>query len=125
MTFPRQPPASVIAPSNQSPWVGRVERADDRFTTTQLYYMARLGRTADEPGECITVFREATQREMYWARGEAPPVYQFDCPVIGRRRDGKVHVIAPGGDKKWVFRNGWVDQPHHLNRHLLNKGEAQ
>lgn len=124
MKFPRQPDHVVISPSGWSPWIGWGETLQSRFTRAQVSEMKRKGIDTESP-TAITVFREATQREMVWGRGDAPPVFQFDCPVLSTTRDGRLRVIAPNGDVKIVLRNGWAHEPHHLNRHLLTKGEAQ
>ena len=118
--FPRQPDKLVITPSGQSPWVGFPEAAGDRFTAAQAYWMRARGL---DPAACeaITVFREATSREMYWGAGCAPPVFQFDCPVLGRRADGKVKVLAPSGEGKFVLANGWVRLPSRLNLNVLGE----
>ncbi|KTF68655.1 hypothetical protein ATB93_13090 [Sphingomonas sp. WG] len=124
MTFPRQRDKIVIAPSNQSPWVGWLDAPGDRFTRAQVGAMKGNGIDPDTHGVFVTVFREATSREMYWPRGVAPPVFQFDCPVLSVTRDGRLRVIAPSGDVKIVLRNGWVKEPSYLNRHLLTQGKS-
>lgn len=121
--FLRQPDMLVITPSNQSPWVGHVDAPDDRFTRAQLYQMGQRGMVP-ETVEAITVYREATSREMWWPTGAPAPVFQFDCPVLERRRDGKVKVMAPSGEGKFVLANGWVREPSRRNRHILAAQEA-
>lgn len=116
--FPRQPDKIVITPSNQSPWIGSVDAPDQRFTLQQLYVLSLAGRDPAQV-EAVTVFREATTREMWWPTGSPPPVFQFDCPVVQRLGDGRIKVIAPGGDKKIVLANGWVRMPSRGNRKLL------
>lgn len=122
-TFPRQPEEVVLTPSNWSPWYGWCD-AGQRFTRTQLYALKQAGR---DPAavETITVFREATQREMYWPKNQPPPVYQFDCPVTGRMRDGRVRVIAPSGEGKIVLGSGWVREPSRLNQPMLAQQDAE
>ncbi|WP_084581826.1 hypothetical protein [Sphingomonas azotifigens] len=124
MTFPRQPAQLVITPSNQSPWVGWPNSPGDRFTRAQVSAMKRNGIDPETHAVFVTVFREATTREMYWPRGDAPPVFQFDCPVLSTTSDGRLRVIAPSGDVKIVLRNGWVKEPSYLNQHLLDRKDA-
>ena len=65
--------------------------------------------------EVITVRRQATDREMWWPIGSPPPVFAFECPVIHRRADGKVRVIAPAGMVKLVRADGWAGFPCREN----------
>lgn len=123
-TFPRQPDHVVISPSGWSPWIGWGNTPDDRFTRAQVAEMKRKGIDPDTHGFFVTVFREATHREMVWPRGDAPPVFQFDCPVLSVTKDNRLRVIAPNGDVKIVLRNGWAHEPHYLNRHLLDRKEG-
>jgi hypothetical protein len=122
--FPRQPAQLVITPSNQSPWVGWLDAQGDRFTRAQVSAMKRNDIDPQTHAVFVTVFREATTREMYWARGAAPPVFQFDCPVMSVTADGRLRVIAPSGDVKIVLKNGWVKMPSRPNRHLLEQVAA-
>ncbi|WP_245653601.1 hypothetical protein [Sphingomonas pituitosa] len=121
VTFPRQPSNLVITPSNQSPWVGWLNAPGDRFTRAQLGAMKANNIDPNTHAFIITVFREATMREMWWPRGDAPPVFQFDCPVMSVTSDGRYRVIAPSGDVKIVLANGWVKMPSRPNRHLLDR----
>jgi hypothetical protein len=116
MTFPRQPETVIITPSNPSPWYGWVAEGE-RFTPQQKAFWAKLGREA-EP-EMVTVFREATTREMWWSSISGPPVFQFDCPVIKRLADGRIRVISPYGMDKIILASGWVREPSKRNQHLL------
>ena len=116
VTFPRQPETVIITPSNPSPWYG-FPAEGDRLTAQQKHHWAELGR--DDAPEIITVFREATTREMWWSSISAPPVFQFDCPVIKRLADGRIRVISPYGMDKIVLASGWVKEPSKRNRHLL------
>lgn len=118
--FPRQPDKFVITPSSQSPWIGYLGAPDARFTKMQHYRMREL-RLDPETCETITVYREATSREMSWGIGMPPPVFQFDCPVLGHRADGKVKVLSPSGEGKFVLANGWVRMPSRLNLKVLGE----
>jgi hypothetical protein len=123
MTFPRQPDKLVVTPSNQSPWVGYIDE-DDRFTRAQRAAMSMRNIVVSDLLFVVTVFREATTREMWWASTAAPPVFQFDCPVLQVLGDGRLKVIAPSGDVKIVLANGWVRTPSRRNRHLLQAKAA-
>lgn len=120
--YPRQPDRIVLTPSNWSPWYGWIDEGE-RFTRTQLYALGQAGLDASTV-ETIAAYREATQREMYWPKNEPPPVFQFDCPVIGHLKDGRVRVIAPSGESKIILGNGWVRQPSRLNLPLLAQQAA-
>jgi hypothetical protein len=118
----RQPAKLFLAPSRQYPWYGDIIGAKltgfgdhsvtggERFTTEQAAAMSKLG-LVDHAVEVITVRRSAA-REIY--HGLNPPgVYEFECPVTLRRRDGKVMVISPSGAEVEVSADGWVSPPRH------------
>jgi hypothetical protein len=49
---------------------------------------------------------------MYWPLGSLPPVYAFACPVLQRRGSlGRLRVIAPSGEVKMVYPDGWITPP--------------
>lgn len=102
----RQPATIIITPSASQPWYGTAAEGD-RYTRQQLYHMVQRGMNP-ATAEAITVKREATSKEMWWPIGEAPPIFEFDCPIISRRRDGKLNVLTPSGDVKAVLDDGWV-----------------
>lgn len=105
----RQPDLVQIVPSRPNPWYGSIV-PDQRFTLEQL---RTLQRRSIDPAtvETITVTRNATQAEAYWGLRQLPPVYQFECPVVHRRQDGRIMVIAPIGDEKLVYADGWPTPP--------------
>lgn len=116
----RQPALRYYRPSGPNPWHGSIlgyevansaQIGGERFTTEQTETMREMGL---DPAavEAITVKRQATRREWGNPRiGELPDVFSFDCPVIGRRTDGKIKVIAPLGVAKWIEATGWVKPP--------------
>jgi hypothetical protein len=110
----RQPATTYTTPSNPSPWYGAI-RPDDRFTVQQRLEMTNRELDPDAI-EVLKVRRQASAREMWWPTGAPPPVFEFDCPVLSRRRDGRIDVIAPGGWKQIVSAEGWVGEPHRHNR---------
>lgn len=105
----RQPMSMVISPSSQSPWIGWVDRGQ-RFTRTQIYYLRKRGL---DPAtvEGVMVRRCATQREMFWGRDDPTPAFEFECPLILRRADGRLNILAPSGESKIVMADGWVAHP--------------
>lgn len=122
----RQPQRVVIAPSRSYPWYGNAV-ADDPLTTQQRFELDK--RRLPQDTERMTVYRQASQQEMYWPQGSAPPVFEFECPVLGRRAGGgrgidKIKVLAPNGEVKMVFPDGWVSRPHRLNRTYIESRKA-
>ena len=105
----RAPPQMVITPSNQGPWIGWLD-AGERFTRPQLYYLRHRGF---DPAtvEWIMVRRCATHREMYIPAGAPTPAFEFECPIILRRADGRLNVLSPSGESKIVLADGWVSHP--------------
>lgn len=91
-----------------SPWYGSIDGAE-ALTVQQR-------RTVDDRGlekaEVITVRRLASSREMWWPTpaGGKPqrPYFQFPCPIARHHRDGRIYVVAPGGEVKLVHSDGWV-----------------
>jgi len=118
----RQPARRFCTPSKPNPWYGDIvggtkvlhaEVGGERFTAQQA---AALRERANDPLTIatITVKRQATLREANeacWRVGELRPVFAFECPVIGRGRGGKLMVIAPAGDIKWIEGDGWAEPP--------------
>lgn len=109
----RQPERLYFAPSKSHPWYGTIN-GEDRFTVEQVRELMSLGR---DPltAEAIKVHRQATSREMWWPTDYAPPVFEFECPVITRRKDSKVKVITPSGETAWVRADGWAGFPDKRN----------
>lgn len=109
----RQPETPVIIPSKPNPWYGAIIDGSV-FTREQLSELEKRDR---DPAtvERMTVRRNATDREMWWPNGSLPPVYEFECPVLGRRADGRVRVIAPNGFGKLVYSDGWIT-PRYARR---------
>lgn len=119
----RQPEKLQIIPSKPNPWYGSIVEGDP-LTIEQRRALDAM--TAGEGVELMTVYRQATSREMWWGTNSPPPVYEFQCPIIGRRKGGakgvdKVKIIAPNGDTKLVFPDGWVLRPHRLNRGYIDE----
>jgi hypothetical protein len=83
----------VVSPSNQSPWIGWPDKGQ-RFTRAQIYYLRHRGF---DPAtvEWIMVRRCATLREMWWGREGPTPAFEFACPIILRRADGRLTILAP------------------------------
>lgn len=106
----RQPAKLWITPSAPNAWYSMEPICGDELTAEQKLGLASMGLAADSV-EVITVKRNATDREMYWGVGQCPPQYHFPCPVVGRRRDGKIDVISPSGMRKLVGHDGWVGKP--------------
>jgi len=64
----------------------------------------------------MTVQRNAGDHEICNGTG-LPGVYQFECPVLSRRADGRVRVIAPSGVEKLVEGDGWTS-PRRSRRRI-------
>ncbi len=102
----RQPEVRHHIPSKPNPWYGSVVEGDD-LTVQQRMALADLGDRA--PAEIMTVRRYATDREMYWGTDNSVrPYFEFTCPVVRRRADGRIYVISPIGDVKLIRDDGWT-----------------
>lgn len=91
-----------------SPWYGSIVAGDD-LTAEQRRAMAARGLS---DAQRITVRRLASQREYWWpttpgGRSERP-YFEFRCPIDRHRKDGRIFVVAPGGEVKLVHADGWV-----------------
>ena len=94
-------PANLrIAPSRSYPWYGYWSPGA-QLTDEQIAAAGRAGLDLTA-AEIVEVRREATNDEMYRPTGSPAPVYAFHCPVLQRRADGGVKVIAPSGVAKLV-----------------------
>lgn len=102
----RQPETPRIVPSRPNPWYGHI-LTGHTFTVEQLQAVERGGLNP-ETIERITVRRNATDDEHWWPAGSLPPIFEFECPVLGHRIDGRVRVISPSGMVKLVFADGWT-----------------
>lgn len=106
-TVGRQPEVLHIVPSRPNPWYGAIV-AGDELTQQQRHTVAARGFDAEAR---ITVRRLASSREYWWPIGVAKverPYFEFQCPIARRQRDGRIYVVAPGGEVKLVHADGWV-----------------
>ncbi|MEN2749260.1 hypothetical protein [Sphingomonas sp. T9W2] len=92
-----------------SAWYGTIVDGED-LTVQQRREIEDLRLT---DAEIITVRRLASSREYYWPtpvgrRNDRRPYFQFQCPIARRRKDGRIFVVAPGGEVKLVHADGWV-----------------
>lgn len=99
----------VLAPSKIPLWYGWAAEGD-RFTFSQRQTMEADG-IDPETVDVIHCRRAANDREVYVSFGQMPPIYEFDCPIIGWGRTGKVKVISPSGLSAFVRSDGWVGSP--------------
>lgn len=115
----RQPSRLYISPSKTYLWYGCIIGGTHndlatvgglQFTEQQTEAMCARG-VDPETCEVMTVKRQATDREICSGWGVMPPVFAFDCPVLGRRADGKVKIITPSGDAKFIRGDGWANKP--------------
>jgi len=116
----RTPLSYKITPSKSQPWYGTVTGAfvrttiaivgGDRFTQQQMFALEDRGIDPVEV-ESITVRREASMEEIWVGFRSYSPVLGMECPVLTRRGDGKIKVIAPSGELKWVRPDGWAHKP--------------
>lgn len=105
----RQPETIFVTPSKPNPWHGTIVEGRDITTQQNRALVEDHGLSAAV--ETIEVVREATHREAYWPTGTLPPVYVFRCPVLRRRADGEIEVVAPNGTTKRVRADGWAHKP--------------
>ena len=110
----RQPETVYITPSKPNAWYGTI--VEGRELTAQQHHALVHVHGLSASHETMEVVRQATDREMWWPNGTLAPVYIFRCPVLRRRADGKVDVIAPDGTTKRVRANGWTSKPGGLRR---------
>ena len=120
---------SLMAAAPSSPWCGAIPGAvktgfgdhsltgGDRFTEQQVEGLISRGiDILTTPA--MTVQRNAGDHEICNGTG-LPGVYQFDCPIISRRADGRVRVIAPSGAEKLVEGDGWTS-PRRSRRRITS-----
>jgi len=112
----------IITPSNIDAWFG-YWRGDDELTQQQVRELAEAGF---DPAtvETMDVFLRTTAKQLWVPSGAfgAPPNYpwrRIRCPIVGRRLDGRVKVIAPIGDRKLVWEDGSINRPKTRNRRAL------
>lgn len=98
-------------PSKGLPWWIGTWREDHRFTVEQERVLIELARDP-VTASAITVSREACPRaEVGGMLRQWLPVYQFDCPVLAHRADGKITIIAPDGSRRNIRGDGWATKP--------------
>jgi len=102
----RQPKVLHISPSKSYPWYGKIIEGR-RFTVEQELGLAHLGIKPDDV-EAMKVRRTSNDNEFWTPLYTYPPVFEFECPILGHRADGKVKVLSPCGDAKLIFSNGWI-----------------
>lgn len=102
----RQPNPCFITPSNPNPWYGTIVAG--RTLTAQQE--AALNKAGVDPAvcECILVTRNATHREAWWPKTSPAPQFQFPCPIVSRRRDGRINIISPSGLPAIVDADGFA-----------------
>lgn len=103
----RQPETVQIVPSRPNPWYGGIVDGDE--LTRQQRWAIGQRNLGDAP--LVTVRRLASSREYWWPTGTGKtqrPYFEFQCPIARRRRDGRIYVVAPGGEVKLVQADGWV-----------------
>jgi len=126
----RQPVKIHWTPSKPlSPWCGAIRgghktgfgdhsiAGGDRFTEQQVEGL--ISRGIDIlTAPAMTVQRNAPDADIASGTG-LPGVYQFECPIISRRADGRVRVIAPDGSERNVEADGWTS-PRRSRRRITS-----
>jgi len=92
-----------------SPWIGSWGEGA-RYSDAQLYEMVVRGLSPDT-AEAIRVMRPASRDETWWGVDLPAPIHEYDCPVLGRRADGRIKILAPAGIAKLVLADGWTHHP--------------
>ncbi len=116
----RQPYFVLVTPSKTPfPWYGCIvggERTGfdghsitggQRFTEQQVAQLIKRGwdvLTVDT----MIVRRNSADAEIWCPIGQPRAVYEFECPIVHRRADGRVRVIAPSGAEALVEGDGWT-----------------
>ena len=84
------------------------ERRDDRPHDQIARPRSLISRGIDVlTAPAMKVQRNAADHEIYSGLG-LPAVYQFECPILSTRADGRVRVISPSGGEKLVEADGWT-----------------
>lgn len=118
----RQPNIRAMAASMMAdgyPWYGDIFGYDvvdgsqvggERWTREQVATLIRLGL---DPLTCksMMVRRQSVAQEVIVPLGSLPAVYEFECPVLGTMKSGRIRVIAPNGGFKFVLPDGWGHRP--------------
>lgn len=105
-----QPASFRITPSRApSPWPGKWDEGAC-YSRQQLAAMTRLGLDPDAV-EAIRVKRSASSAETWFPTGDYAPVHEYDCPILSRRKDGKLQILGPAGVPATVAADGWVKRP--------------
>ncbi|WP_419808359.1 hypothetical protein [Sphingomonas sp.] len=107
----RRPAMVKWTPSKPLPWWLGGWREGHDFTIEQEERLIQLGR------DPVTAERMTVRREQDLYTEGAPnlntwiPIYEFACPVLARRADDKVTIIAPDGTTKHIRADGWAAKP--------------
>ena len=115
----RQPAKIAWVPSKPlSPWCGAIRggvktgfgdhsiTGGERFTEQQVAGLISRGLDV-LTAPAMTVQRNAPDSDICSGLG-LPGVYQFECPILSTRADGRVRVISPSGAEKLVEADGWT-----------------
>ncbi len=116
----RQPNLVRITPSKPYPvWCGTIVEGDN-LTAQQRLAIGTRGLNPDKL-EIVTVHRQADcYNEVVCPLNTPRPEYAFDCPVLSRGADGRVKVLAPRGEAKFVVEAAgrlWASKPTGLYRY--------
>ncbi|QBE91463.1 hypothetical protein DRN02_005075 [Sphingomonas paucimobilis] len=120
----RQPDKRAVQISGRYPWYGDIrgysveggaQVGGERWTREQVMAIMRLGL---DPLTCeaMTVRRQSTPGEWWVGLNALPVVFAFDCPIVQRMKSGRIKVIAPNGDFKFVLPDGWGHRPFRRPR---------
>lgn len=126
-----QPEIANYRPSKTTLWYGDRDGVD-QLTKQQRHACAMRGVDADD-AERQTVRRYASQEEHYWPvcswnpKALPRPFFEFQCPILQRRADGRIKVIAPNGDAALVREDGWAlpnqtKKDHRSARQAMRSG---
>ena len=108
----RQPALVKWTPSNPFAWYGSIIEGQ-RFTRQQ--HEALISRGMDPvTAPAMTVKRQAQRTEHWFPSNVLAPLFEMECPLIGKVKDGRIRVIAPNGAPKLVHPDGWGHRPFRL-----------
>lgn len=109
-----------VAPSKMGTdfWYGEWVN-DQRFTWRQIKHLRSIGMAVESAEELIVY---VSCSDMVWTpMGQKTPHRTIPCPIVGRRAD-QLKVVAPNGECKLVWPDGWLTKPRDQRRRMPGMG---
>lgn len=110
----KRPDFVRITPSKPNPWWQGNWEGEHRFTAEQWNAVLAAGGDP-KTVEAIAVRREPGVHDPEFGGvvrvHQWKPVYEFECPIVGRLEDGSLRVLGPNGKPRTVRADGWAHNP--------------